>query len=185
MTKQLIKEAKRFQELAGIEKLNENISPSGKAVSNLVPIVYTFPNPRNPNEKVKYQDPDTGKYIIGTKAELIAIPYTAGVDTMELIDYKSKPGKPVMSIVGGDSESYIYGLKEGDDFIFVPAEKINPLIEAYDRPRNYNINDYLADNDWELETGTEEWMDLADIVGEENMSEYIDFIENTLKINTF
>jgi hypothetical protein len=173
MKKQLINEAKRLQELAGI-----------KEESNLAPVVYTFHNPNNPNEKVKYQDPNTGKYIMGTKAELMAIEGTAGVDTLELIDYKSKPGKPVMSVVGGDAESYIYGLKEGDDFIFVPAEKIEPLQQAYDNDM-YGINGYLYDNDFELETGTNEWMDLVEIVGEENMSEYIDFIENTLKINIF
>ena len=46
MKKQLINEAKRLQELAGIRPLNENTSPSGGEV-------WVFGTPGNPNEEVK------------------------------------------------------------------------------------------------------------------------------------
>jgi aspartate-semialdehyde dehydrogenase len=66
------------------------------------------------------------------------------------------------------------------------AQLVVPLKPLYDAYGGENgLNDYLYNNDFELEGGTEEWMDLYDIVGEENMPEYIDFLENTLKINVF
>jgi hypothetical protein len=94
-----------------------------------------------------------------------------------------------------DGEFTYSGLNKGEDFELVPESKLQPLIEAYNNPTfekllpdsyyEFPAFYYLAYNDFELETGTEEWMDLVEIVGEENMPEYINFLENTLKINVF
>jgi len=189
MKKQFIKEAKRFQELAGIKKLNENTSPSNKAV-------WMLQNPGNPNDTVQELDYDnnTGEFeILGdSTTKELTWKYMGGffdnVIALEEFDDNT------WALHFKDAESFeqsqpiFDGFKEGEDFIFVPKSKLQPLETAYSR---FSIEDlegihgYLKNNDWELETGTEEWMDLVEIVGEENMPEYINFLENTLKINVF
>jgi hypothetical protein len=185
MTKQLINEAKRFQELAGIKKLNENISPSGRAV-------WMLQNPGNPNDTIREleYDDNTGEFEVsddGFKKGPIWEAESGLFDDVTAIG-KSDGNTWILKFGNADGEPILDGFKEGEDFIFVPKSKLQPLETAYSGFSGDDmegIHGYLKNNDWELETGTEEWMDLADIIGEENMSEYIDFIENTLKINIF
>lgn len=191
MKKQLINEAKRFQELAGIKKLNEN-QDSYSTSNKITDETWFYPNgPSNPDDIVYELSSYEGGGFDYRKG-MLDKPVVIGEETKgEVVDNNDLKGFVDMTgnknedgtwdLEGGDF--YYRGWEEGEDFVFVSEDKMQPLYDAYGGENGF-IN-YLRNNDWELETGTEEWMDLADIVGEENMSEYIDFIENTLKINTF
>ena len=187
MKKQLIKEAKRFQELAGIKKLNENQS-YGAAYDPM--LLWFYPTVSNPDEMVSELDFNNSTKettVIDTvpKGEVIENNELRG-STDEMYGKKDKDGTWSFSSHGGDF--HFGGFKEGEDFALVPKDKIQPLYDAYESYRGETgtgFDAYLMDDDFELETGTDEWMDLGEIVGEENMPEYIDFIENTLKINIF
>jgi hypothetical protein len=189
MKKQLIKEAKRFQELAGIKQLNENDSPSDKAV-------WMLQNPGNPNDEVQELEYDYNTdelEVLGdsTTKEFIWKDFSGFFDNVIALE---EFDDNTWALRFKDAESFenaepiFDGFKEGEDFIFVPKSKLQPLETAYfgfSAEDLEGIHGYLKNNDWELETGTNEWLDLVEIVGEENMSEYINFLENTLKINTF
>jgi hypothetical protein len=80
-----------------------------------------------------------------------------------------------------ESDDFYYGgWKEGEDFTFVSYDKMKPLYDAYGGGDKFD--GYLYNNDFELETGTDEWIKLTEIIGEKNMPKYIDFLENTLDI---
>jgi len=187
MKKQLIKEAKRLQELAGIRPLNENERFVG---SNDPMFLWFYPTVDNPDEMVSEldYDHDTKKItVIDTfsKGEVIENNELRG-NIGEMYGKKDKDGTWRFSSHGGDF--HFGGFKEGEDFALIPKDKMQPLYDAYESYRGETgtgFDAYLLDNDFELETGTEEWMDLVEIVGEENMPEYINFLENTLKLNIF
>jgi hypothetical protein len=172
-------------ELAGIRKLNENTSPSDKAV-------WMLQNPGNPNDEVQELDYDANEDEFevlddGFKKGPIWENGSGLFDDVTAIE-QFDDGTWVLKFGNTDGEPLLDGFKEGEDFIFVPKSKLQPLETAYfgfSAEDLEGIHGYLKNNDWELETGTNEWLDLIEIVGEENMPEYIDFIENTLKINTF
>ena len=191
MTKQLIKEAKRFQELAGIKPLNENqdsYSPSNNSTGEL----WFYPTgPSNPDDIV-YELSRYEGGVFDYRKDSLDEPVVIGEETKgEVAENNNLKGFVDVEYVKNedgtwdfeDGDFYYRGWKEGEDFIFVSNDKMKPLYDAYGGENG--LNDYLYNNDFELEGGTEEWMDLYDIVGEENMPEYIDFLENTLKINVF
>ena len=187
MTKQLINEAKRFQELAGIKQLNE---------IKVQRVVWVFGAPGNPNEEVNVYDgfgEDRKLVETITKGELWD--QDSGFRGVLPDNFAKTNEDGTWDMAINDGEFEYSPLKIGKDFELVSESRLRPLLEAYDNdmfqrlaPDAYfeaNLIYYLEANDWELETGTDEWMDLGEIVGEENMPEYIDFIENTLKINIF
>ena len=121
---------------------------------------------------------DKNNNVIGTfpKGEVIENNELKGV-VEEM--YGKKQSNGTWAFDSGDF--HFGGFKEGEDFVIIPKDKLEPLYDAYG---SYNeFNKYLNSNNWELETGTEKWLDLVDTVGKENMPEYIDFIENTLKLD--
>jgi hypothetical protein len=191
MTKQLINEAKRFQELAGIKKLNENedsYSPSNNSKGE--PWFYPT-GPSNPDDIV-YELSSYEGGVFDYRKDSLDKPVVIGEETKgEVVENNELKGFIYMNKVKNEdgtwdfeSDDFYYrGWKEGEDFIFVSYDKMKPLYDAYGGGNEFD--GYLYNNDFELETGTNEWMDLVEIVGKENMSEYIDFIENTLRMNIF
>jgi hypothetical protein len=185
MKKQLINEAKRFQELAGIKKLNEN-------QDSYSPEPWFYPTgPSNPDDVVYELSSYEGGVYDYRKGQLDK-PVVIGKETKgEVVENNELKGFIYMNKVKNEdgtwnfeSDDFYYGgWKEGEDFTFVSYDKMKPLYDAYGGGNKFD--GYLYNNDFELETGTDEWMDLVEIVGEENMPEYIDFIENTLRMNIF
>lgn len=189
MTKQLINEAKRLQELAGIKPLNEN--QNSYSPNNDTEIWFYPTGPSNPDDIV-YELSSYEGGVFDYRKGMLDKPVVIGEETKgEVVENNDLKGFVDMQgnknedgtwdLEGGDF--YYRGWKEGEDFALVSKDKMQPLFDAYGGENGFI--DYLNNNDWELEGGTEEWLDLYDIVGEENMPEYIDFIENTLNINTF
>jgi hypothetical protein len=187
MKKQLINEAKRLQQLAGIKPLNENNDHFSPASHDSV--LWFFPTVTNPDEMIQELGYDNDE-VIGEypKGELFEDSELKGI-VGEMYASKDEDGTWAMQSHGGDF--HYRGFKEGEDFIIVPSSKMQPLFEAYGSYRGVvrpgyseeGFESYILNHDFEMETGTDEWMNLVEIVGEENMPEYMDFLENTLKID--
>jgi hypothetical protein len=183
MKKQLIKEAKRLQELAGITQHNENISDNNKEV--------WFFQPTDSGETVQslitfdngdVLDKPEVEYVASKKDVSLSSGLYGSIDFGD--DGEDWYGEPnnegSWDFWSFDGDQYYRGYEEDKDFVVIPKDKIQVLDQAYG-----DINNYLKNNDWKLETGTDEWMNLVELVGEENMSDYIRFLEDILKIKTF
>ena len=191
MKKQLIKEAKRFQELAGIKKLNENQDSYSPSNNNTDEIWFYPTGPSNPDDIV-YELSSYEGGVFDYRKDSLDKPVVIGEETKgEVVENNDLKGFVDMQANKNedgtwdfeDGDFYYRGWREGEDFIFISNDKMKPLYDAYGGENGFI--DYLNNNDWELETGTEEWMDLGEIVGEENMLEYIDFIENTYRVKKY
>ena len=152
-----------------------------------------FGTPGNPNEKVKVYDGfGKGKSLVETITKGELWDQDSGFRGVLYGDFveQNKNNTWNMAINGGEFE--YSPLKKGEDFELVSENKLLPLLDAYNNPSFRRLLPnayyespviyYLVHNDFKLETGTDEWIKLTEIIGEKNMPKYIDFLENTLDI---
>jgi hypothetical protein len=182
---ELINEAKRFQELAGINEV-KILAPGTYKSDPEGNITWWLPNDRrDPNQLIQIIEDDED------------IPQ----DEDEYGPY-NKPWLNHGSLVQGinntfydvDNSDYTFsGYIEGKDYVKVDIKNIVPLLNVFGGA-GYNIENiwfgtgyanYLDRTDGVLETNTPYWEKLVKIVGEENMPEYIKYLKSLgIKIGT-
>jgi hypothetical protein len=201
MTK-LIKEAKRFQELAGINEIkivqsSYKSEPGGN-------FTWWLPNNRrDPDQLIHLIEDD--EYISQSEDEggTYNEPWAHHGSTIRSKDMDSST---IRNYVYDDNEykrdekgDYIFiyldddsiktsGYIEGKDYIIIHMKNIIPLMQAFKEEGashgflKYEFYDgytrYLEDNNGVLETNTPYWEKLVEIVGEENIPEYTRYLKN-------
>jgi len=184
MTK-LIKEAKRFQELAGIKEVKIKPFSSYKSEPGGNFEWWLPKERRDPNRLIlSTESSDDGDY--DDEGE-----YTPqGED--EYGPYNRPWENHGQLIRGNDGKFYdvdngdynFSGYIEGEDYIVIDMKNIIPLMQAFEeegavRDEFYDgYARYLEDNNGVLETNTPYWEKLVEIVGEENIPEYTRYLKN-------
>jgi len=163
MERQLINEAKRLQQLAGIKEMKINI-PSQFKGSN----VWIFSEPGNPNEAI-YSSENGENEQYYTKGEFW--------DRFQLMGHHhntsvKSTNKGVLTTISDTSGGDIIntGFVENKDFVFVPQDLIELMDEAYgaESPEEDSFTEYLDINDWTVDTSSDEWDLAVELFGDEN-----------------
>lgn len=180
----LIKEAKRFQELAGINEVKILAPGTYKSDPNVGAdhednITWWLPKDRrDPNQLIHVIEDDV--YISQDEDEY-------GPYNRSWLNHGSLVQDIDNTFYDRDNGDFTFsGYIEGKDYINVDIKNIVPLLKVFGGP-GYDVGniwfgqgyaEYLDRTDGVFETNTPYWEKLVKIVGEENMPEYIKYLRN-------
>jgi hypothetical protein len=193
---QLINEAKRLQQLAGINEMKINPPSPSEPGGNFI---WWLPrDKRDPNQLIHMIDDD--EYIPQDEdgGGTYERPWAHHGDTIRSKDMDASTIRDYVDDGNDDYErdedgDYIFmnlegeniltsGYIEGKDYIVISMENIAPLMEAYAELGGYHnflkheFNDgyarYLENNNGVLKTNTPYWKKLVDIVGKDKIQKY-------------
>lgn len=204
MEKQLINEAKRLQQLAGIKEMQIHtpVNPRFRGDE-----VWFFSTPGRPNEEVidtylgidedgediewgnfefDEDNPDNQYY---TKGEY----WNENGDMITGRNYWQSRGARLLDDgrwaiydYADGNEVVIVGLKEGQDFVLVSKDLIDLINKAYGAP-DYapeadKFTEYLQQNNWTVNTNSDEWKKAVELFGNEGrLKSFMNYLKVKIK----